>query len=75
VLTAVAETGADVLVLSRADGHPGPRSIAHETRFVLDHAPCAVLLVWPGEPPTDAPPPPPKKPPPKKPPPKKPPPR
>jgi hypothetical protein len=61
VLTAVAETGTDVLVLSRADGHPGPRSIAHDTRFVLDHAACAVLLVWPGEPPTDAPPPPPPK--------------
>jgi nucleotide-binding universal stress UspA family protein len=41
--------GVDVLVLAR-DGdrtRRGPRSLAHATRFVLDHAPCAVLLTWP----------------------------
>jgi nucleotide-binding universal stress UspA family protein len=40
---------ADLLVCAR-DGehdHPGPGSIGHHTRFVVDHAPCAVLLVWP----------------------------
>ena len=40
--------GADVLILAR-DGdrsRPGPKSIGHATRFVLDHAPCDVLLVW-----------------------------
>jgi hypothetical protein len=29
----------------------GPRSLAPATRFVFDHVPCAVLLVWPDEPP------------------------
>jgi nucleotide-binding universal stress UspA family protein len=40
---------ADVLVLVR-DGRgsdPGPHSIGHATRFILDHAPCTVLLAWP----------------------------
>jgi nucleotide-binding universal stress UspA family protein len=44
--------GMDLLVVAR-DGHlgrAGPRSLAPATRFVVDHAPCAVLLVWP-EPP------------------------
>jgi nucleotide-binding universal stress UspA family protein len=39
----------DVLVLAR-DGdrmHAGPRSLSPAARFVVDHAPCAVLLVWP----------------------------
>jgi nucleotide-binding universal stress UspA family protein len=46
---------ADLLVLAR-DGKPGlePKSIGHYSRFVLDHAPCQVLLVWPdGPPPLD----------------------
>ena len=40
---------ADALVLAR-DGdpaHAGPHSLGHAARFVVDHAPCAVLLVWP----------------------------
>ncbi len=42
---------ADLLVLARDGDHTrlGPRSIGHATRFVLDHAPCRVLLVWPDE--------------------------
>jgi len=46
--------GADLLVLARDGdrGRPGPRSIGHHARFVVDHAPCGVLLVWPGSPPT-----------------------
>jgi nucleotide-binding universal stress UspA family protein len=50
---------ADLLVMSRSALEPGPRSIGHPARFVLDHAPCQILLVWPGEPPThrEAPPP------------------
>ncbi|GAA5122606.1 universal stress protein [Pseudonocardia adelaidensis] len=53
---------ADLLVLAR-DGdrsHLGPRSLGHATRFVVDHAPCPVLLVWPERPPdvTSLPPPP-----------------
>jgi len=41
--------GADLLVLAR-DGDRsrlGPRSLGPATRFVVDHAPCPVLLVWP----------------------------
>src|SRR5579875_2678774 len=43
VLTAAA--GADLLIVAR-DGdrsRPGPKSLGHATRFVVDHAPCAVL--------------------------------
>lgn len=39
----------DLLVLAR-DGDRarlGPRSLGHHTRFVVDHAPCRILLVWP----------------------------
>jgi len=50
VLSACA--GADLLVAAR-DGEPklGPPSLGKRTRFVVDHAPCQVLLVWDGEPP------------------------
>ena len=40
---------ADLLVLAR-DGDRsalGPHSLRRHTRFVVDHAPCQVLLVWP----------------------------
>jgi nucleotide-binding universal stress UspA family protein len=40
---------ADLLIVVR-DGEPGragPRSLGPATRFVVDHAPCAVLLRWP----------------------------
>jgi hypothetical protein len=46
-----AAAGADVLILARDELHSGPKSLRPPTRFVVDHAPCAVLLVWPGEPP------------------------
>ena len=44
--------GADVLVLAR-DGEPRrePKSLGRWGRFVVDHAGCAVLLVWPRDPP------------------------
>jgi nucleotide-binding universal stress UspA family protein len=45
-----ASQDADLLVVAR-DGDRtrlGPKSLGHECRFVVDHAPCAVLLVWPG---------------------------
>jgi nucleotide-binding universal stress UspA family protein len=50
VVSAVAD-GVDVLVIARDGDHSrlGPRSLGHATRFVVDHAPCAVLLVWPDE--------------------------
>jgi nucleotide-binding universal stress UspA family protein len=44
-----AARGASLLVVCR-DGdvsHAGPRSLGPATRFVVDHAPCPVLLVWP----------------------------
>jgi nucleotide-binding universal stress UspA family protein len=44
-----AATEADLLVMARTggrDGHLGPKSIGHPARFVVDHAPCQVLLVW-----------------------------
>jgi nucleotide-binding universal stress UspA family protein len=52
VVLAVAQD-VDLLVAAR-DGdrsHLGPRSLGPTTRFVVDHAPCAVLLVWPDQPP------------------------
>jgi nucleotide-binding universal stress UspA family protein len=61
---ATAAVDADLLVLAR-DGdqsHLGPRSLGKETRFAVDHAPCQVLLVWPGEAPRNLPPPPPEPP-------------
>ena len=55
-------TGADLLICAR-DGDRsrlGPHSLGPATRFVVDHAPCPVLLVWPEEAPsTELPPPPP----------------
>jgi nucleotide-binding universal stress UspA family protein len=75
VVTAEA-AGADLLVVVR-DGDPdrvGPRSLGRAGRFIVDHAPCPVLLVWaapprhadlpPSPPPGEKPPPPGEKPPP-----------
>ena len=67
VVAAVAD--ADLLVAVRDGDHTrlGPRSLAPPTRFVVDHAPCPVLLVWPDAAPplaTMSPPPPPGAPPP-----------
>jgi nucleotide-binding universal stress UspA family protein len=45
-----AAAGADVLVVTRDSLRPGPHSLGPAVRFVVDHAPCGVLLVWPGEP-------------------------
>ncbi|MEU7023744.1 universal stress protein [Streptomyces sp. NPDC046203] len=44
-----AAESADLLVLAR-DGdrtHLGPHSLGPAGRFIVDHAPCPVLLVWP----------------------------
>ena len=48
----VDRAGADLLILAR-DGELrlGPKSLGPRSRFVLDHAPCQVLLVWPEPPP------------------------
>lgn len=57
-----AAEGADLLVMSR-DGdfsRLGPKSIGHISRFIIDHVPCQLLLVWPGSvPPVSSIPPPP----------------
>ena len=48
-----AAASAELLVLAR-DGDPthlGPRSISPASRYVIDHAPCPILVVWPGPPP------------------------
>ena len=48
VVTATA--GARLLIMAR-DGDRsrlGPKSLGKAARFVVDHAPCPVLLVWPG---------------------------
>ena len=49
-----AADGAELLVLARDGdpGHLGPRSIGPASRYVIDHAPCPILLVWPTTPPT-----------------------
>lgn len=59
-----AADGADLLVVAR-DGDRrrlGPKSLGPHSRFVVDHAPCPVLLVWPDHTPPVAsiPPPPPR---------------
>jgi nucleotide-binding universal stress UspA family protein len=43
---------ADLLVLARDEdrAHRGPRSLGPTARYVVDHAPCAVLLLWPDAP-------------------------
>lgn len=48
-----ATAGADLLVVARDGDHArlGPRSLAPPTRYVVDHAACRVLLVWPDGPP------------------------
>jgi nucleotide-binding universal stress UspA family protein len=52
IVNAAAEWRADLLVICpRAQyggkSPVGPKSVGHVARFVLDHAPCAVLLVRP----------------------------
>ena len=52
VIRAVAEN-VDLLMVARDGDHSrlGPHSLGPATRFVVDHALCAVLLVWPDQPP------------------------
>ncbi len=53
-LTGVAETivlaeaeQSHVVVVTRDGRHVGPHSLGHAERFVVDHAPCTVVLAWP----------------------------
>ncbi len=44
---------ADLLVLARdGERRVGPPSLGPRTRFVLDHVPCQVLLLWATQPPS-----------------------
>ena len=48
ICAAASAWSADVLVLRasrRSRPEPGPRSVGHTARFVVDHAPCPVLLI------------------------------
>jgi nucleotide-binding universal stress UspA family protein len=48
---------ADLLIVAR-DGdqsRPGPHSLGRAGRFIVDHAACPVLVVWPGPRPRDTP--------------------
>jgi len=50
IVNCAAEWNADLIVIcprANYDGRPtiGPKSVGHVARFVLDHAPCPVLLV------------------------------
>src|ERR1700682_2843455 len=56
VLTRLAaERRASLIVIgarnSDGDLSPGPKSLGHTARFVLDHSPCPALLLRHGEPP------------------------
>ncbi len=43
---------ADLLILARDGEHRlGPKSFSRQARFVIDHAPCAALVVWDRPPP------------------------
>ena len=44
-----AAENAGMLILARDDERSrlGPRSLGRASRFIVDHAPCPVLLVWP----------------------------
>jgi len=50
-VVAAADT-ADLLVFARDHdrAHRGPRSLGPSARYVVDHARCAVLLIWPDTP-------------------------
>jgi nucleotide-binding universal stress UspA family protein len=50
-----AARGATLLVVARQGTEAGPKSLGKAARFVVDHAPCPVLLIWPGPVPDDPP--------------------
>jgi nucleotide-binding universal stress UspA family protein len=54
---AEAARGAALLVLAREGAAAGPKSLGKAARFVVDHAACPVLLIWPGPVPEGPPPP------------------
>jgi nucleotide-binding universal stress UspA family protein len=57
-----AARGATLLVVAREGMAAGPKSLGKAARFVVDHATCPVLLIWPGPVPEGPPPGPPEPP-------------
>jgi nucleotide-binding universal stress UspA family protein len=47
VLAAAEQVDLLLLVRDADRAHSGPHSLGPTTRYVVEHAPCAVLLVWP----------------------------
>jgi nucleotide-binding universal stress UspA family protein len=47
VISAAASAGLLILARDGDRSRLGPKSLGKATRFVVDHAPCPVLLVWP----------------------------
>ncbi|SCG09562.1 Nucleotide-binding universal stress protein, UspA family [Streptomyces sp. MnatMP-M17] len=47
VVRAAADAALLICARDGERGHPGPHSLGRATRFVVDHAECPVLLVWP----------------------------
>ena len=65
VVTAVADAALLIVARDGDRSRLGPKSLGKATRFVVDHAPCPVLVVWPEPAPAVAtipPPPPPREP-------------
>jgi nucleotide-binding universal stress UspA family protein len=50
VIAAIGEASLIVVARDGDRSRVGPRSLGRATRFVVDHAPCTVLLIWPDEP-------------------------
>jgi nucleotide-binding universal stress UspA family protein len=59
VVTAAEDAGLLILARDGDSRHRGPKSLGKASRFIVDHAPCPVLLVWPAPPTASAMPPPP----------------
>ena len=61
VVAAAGEAGMLILARDGDRSRLGPKSLGRAGRFIVDHAPCPVLLVWPGSAPalSTLPPPPP----------------
>lgn len=48
VISAVSDAGLLIVAREGDQNSLGPKSLGKAIRFVVDHAPCPVLLVWPG---------------------------
>ncbi len=57
-LVVAAAQDAALLIVAREGAAAGPKSLGKAARFVVDHAACPVLLIWPGPVPAGPPPPP-----------------